>query len=151
MKTKNDIFSIMAALDKGDYFVYDKLSPEERKEAPIFMLLKWMCATSDDSQILRMNAIVNPIIFNTYKHDSLHMKLLAIASNKKSKKYTWIKQKSSSNKKQKLAINVIKEYYNISEKEALLAISSLDKKEIIEMCEVLGYQKEEIAKIKKEL
>ncbi len=46
---------------------------------------------------------------------------------------------------------MIKEYYNISEKEALLAISSLDKKEIIEMCEVLGYQKEEIAKIKKEL
>ncbi len=74
MKTKNDIFSIMAALDKGDYFVYDKLSPEERKEAPIFMLLKWMCATSDDSQILRMNTIVTPIILITYKHDSLHMK-----------------------------------------------------------------------------
>ena len=68
------------------------------------MLMKWMSATSDSQQILRINSIVNPIIFNTNKHNSLHMKLLAIASNKKSKKYTWIKQKSRSNKKQKIIL-----------------------------------------------
>jgi hypothetical protein len=151
MGTKVDIFSIMATLDKGDYFVYDRLSESERKEVSTYMLLKWMCSTTDNTQILRMNTVVNPIIFNTNKHDSLHMKLLAIGSNKKSKKYNWIKQKSSTNKKQKLCLAAIQQYYKISEREAVLALPTLNKEDILSICEELGYQKEEIAKIKKEL
>lgn len=75
------------------------------------------------------------------------MQLLQVASSKKSKRYAWLGVKSQ--KKSVECLEVIKQYFGLSEREAK-TYSFPPQEELMQMAEELGWDKDKIAKLKKE-
>jgi len=145
-----DIFSILGKLNKGDLTIWDSLSEEERKGFSPLIISRWMSGTNDPLQIILLNEFVNKHIFKLDKdHPELMCKLIACCGTG-SKRVVWIgdskKKKSSS-----MALDVVKEYYDYTTHEALSELPLLSNDDIIELAEELGYQVDEIKKLKKEL
>lgn len=142
-----DLFAGLAALSKGDKDWFDNLSPEGQKAAAPFVMMRWMCGTSDAEQIVRINTLVNTQVFNGVSSKSQLFKLLAIAATGRSSRYSWLKGPGSKSKK--MSIEVIKAYYDCSTREAVTY--TIDSASLVEMAEALGYSKEDITKLTKEL
>lgn len=106
-----------------------------------------MTGTSDQSQIIRLNTVANPYLFSGTADKSALFKLLAVASTGKNVRYSWLKGPSSKTKK--LTAEVICSYYECSQRES--AGYKIDADSLLEMAEELGWDKEQIAKLKKEL
>ena len=149
MTFKLDIFKVLGDLSSGDHLTYRKLSDEEKKGFAPLVVMRWMTGTSDQRQIVAINSFANKYIFPLGKHPELLAQLLAACSSKTSRRYNWVGIKSS--KKKTLARLVVQEYleYSSLEMKKLEVLPSND--EILEMAELLGWQKDEIAKLKKEL
>jgi hypothetical protein len=145
---KLDIFGLLSNIDSprsGD--IYDKLTEDERKGFAPLVVMRWMSGTSDERQIMMLNEFVNPSVFTLSDHPHLLMQLLQVASSKKPKRYAWLGVKS--NKKSVECVEVIKQYFGISEREAK-TYSLPPQEEILQMAEELGWDKDRIAKLKKE-
>lgn len=78
------------------------------------------------------------------------MKLMACCTDKRKTNYSWLGQKKSGGSK-KLSIQVLREYYNYSSREAAQYLPLLKKEDFVEMAEKLGWDKTEITKLRKEL
>jgi hypothetical protein len=146
---KLDIFETLGKIDNrrsGD--IYSKLSESERKGFAPLVVMRWMSGTSDERQILMLNEFVNPMVFTLSSHPQLLMQLLQVASSKQSKRYTWLGVKSQ--KKNVESFEVIKQYFGISSREAK-TYSLPPSEEILQMAEELGWDKDKITKLKKEL
>jgi ketosteroid isomerase-like protein len=50
-----------------------------------------------------------------------------------------------------MALDIVKEYYDFSEREAKQSLPLLSSEDVIQLAEELGYQVDEIKKLKKEL
>ena len=147
MTFKLDIFELLSRIDKrnsGD--IYSSLSEDEKKGFAPLVVMRWMSGTNSIDQILNLNENVNPYVFKLGKHPHLLMQLLQTASDKKSKRYTWLPMAKKSSEESKLKI--VAEYYNMSLREAKL-LPKIPDEDIISMAESLGYQKDEITKLKK--
>jgi hypothetical protein len=142
-----DLFAGLAALGRRDIHWYDGLTPEGQKAAAPFVMARWLTGTSDKSQIIRLNTVVNPYLFAGSADKSALFKLLATACTGKNVRYSWLKGPSS--KVKKLTSQVVCEYYECSARES--AGYSIDADSLIEMAEELGWDKEQVAKLKKEL
>lgn len=145
-----NIFEILNKIDEGDVSFYHNLTDEEKKKVPLFVIMKWMAQTKNKTQLLRLNSIVNPLIFNLQKHDGLIWDLLVLSSSGTKKIYKWNKKNKKSLKTGSLAIKVISEYHGISKKDALNYTKMFDLNELVEMAESLGYDDKEIKKLKNE-
>jgi hypothetical protein len=139
----------MGNLDKRDFQAWDKLNEEERKSFSALILMRWMAGTADARQIVFLNELLNPVLFSLGKHPELQMKLLASASSGISQRYKWMGVKSGAKKVK--GLKVIQEYFGYNTREATEAATLLKKDVIIEMANELGYQDDEIKKLKKEL
>ena len=149
---KLDIFSVLNSLNKGDKDVWTKLSEEEKKGFSAFIIARWMSGTSDPLTILLLNEFVNPYIFSLDKHPELLAKLLACCGNgQNNRRFSWVKDSSSKKKVGSMTLNVIKEYHCYSSREARECLSLFSKEDLLEMAESLGWQNDEIKKLKKEL
>lgn len=146
---KLDIFKLLAAIDKGDYHYYDKLSDEEKKDFSPLVVMRWMSGTDDPRQTIFLNELANPIVYSLNKHPGLMYKLLVCSSSKVQHRYKWVGNKKGSTKPKSL--EVIKKYYGYSTRAAEDVRSLLSAAAIIEMAEELAYQKDEITKLKAEL
>jgi hypothetical protein len=147
---KLDIFQLLGSIDNprsGD--VYDNLSDDEKKGFAPLVVMRWMTGTSDERQVMLLNEFVNPYVFPLGKHPQLLMQSLQVASSKKSKRYGWLGVKGG--KKSTLANAVIAEYFDYSTREVALLNPRPSSQEILQMAEELGWQKDEGAKLKKEL
>jgi hypothetical protein len=145
-----DIFSILGKLNKGDLTVWDSLSEEERKGFSPLIISRWMSGTNDPLQIILLNEFVNKQIFKLDKdHPELMCKLIACCGTG-SKRVVWIGE-SKKKKSSSMALDVVKEYYDYTTHEALSELPLLSNDDIIELAEELGYQVDEIKKLKKEL
>lgn len=147
---KLDIFSLLKDLNSlkaGD--IYTKLSDDEKKGFFPLVVMRWMSCTSDERQILLLNEFVNKSVFPLAKHPHLMMRLLQAAATKAPTRYNWISVKSK--KKHSMSKQVVKEYFEMSSREVDMLNPFPPADEIIEMAEELGYQKDEITKLKKEL
>lgn len=146
---KLDIFKLLGDINSpkaGD--IYAKLSDDERKGFATLVVMRWMSGTSDERQIILLNEFVNPYVFPLGKHPHLLMQLLQVASSKTSKRYAWLGIKSK--KKQVEAYRVIQEYFELSAREAK-TYTLPPAEELVKMAEELGWQKDEITKLQKEL
>lgn len=146
---KLDIFKLLGDINSpkaGD--IYEKLSDDERKGFAPLVVMRWMSGTSDERQIILLNEFVNPYVFPLGKHPHLLMQLLQVASSKTSKRYAWLGIKSK--KKQVEAYRVIQEYFELSARETK-TYSLPPAEELLKMAEELGWQKDEISKLQKEL
>jgi hypothetical protein len=142
-----DLWAFLSTLSKRDLQAYEKLTAEAQRGVAPFVLMRWMTGTSDAAQIMRLNTFVNPYAFSLGGEKALLCKLLAAAATGKNGRYSWLKGPGS--KGEKLRMEVIKEYYSVSAREASdYKISSDD---IMLMSEELGWDDEKTKKLKKEL
>lgn len=145
-----DIFDLLGKLNNpraGD--IYEKLTDEEKKGFAPLVVMRWMSGTSDERQIMMLNEVVNPYVFPLGKHPHLLMQLLQVASSKTNKRYKWLGVKSK--KKNTETLRVLKESLEMSDREVRLLDPLPPKEEILKMAEHLGWQKDEMDKLKKEL
>lgn len=149
MAFKLDIFRLLSDIDRGDYTLYRSLTEEERKGFAPLVVMRWMSGTSDESQIMALNQFANRFTFPLGKHPELLMQVLSACSSKKQRRYNWIGVKGG--KKKSLATDVVQEYFDYSSQEMRKLDEFPPASEIMEMAESLGWQKEDIAKLKKEL
>lgn len=142
-----DLFAGLSALGRKDLNWFESLTPEGQKAAAPFVMMRWMSGTSDSAQIIRLNTVANPYMFAGSADKSALFKLLATAATGRSTRFSWIKGPGTKTKK--LSIEAITQYYDCSPREAITY--KVAPEDLIEMAEELGWDKEEIAKLKKEV
>lgn len=142
-----DLFAGLDSLTVGDLNWYDKLTDDGKKAAAPFVIMRWLCGTSDPAQIVRINTFVNPYAFSLGQEKALLFKLLAAATTKRPKRYYWLKAPGGTSNR--LAVEVAKEYYGWSAREAEL--QSIDPETLMLMAEELGWDADQLKKLKKEL
>ncbi|WP_407305369.1 hypothetical protein [Acinetobacter sp.] len=145
-----DLFEGLSKLSGRDLQWYSKLSAEDQKAASPFVIARWMTGTSDQAQLVRINTFVNPYVFSLGQEKSLLFSLLAAAATGKTKRYKWMKAPGAK-AAVKLRLEVIKQYYEVSTREAGGYAATIDGEDILEMAENLGWEKEDLAKLKKEV
>ena len=149
---KLDLFGLLDKLNKKNYDLWKSYNDQERKEISPLIIMRWLSGTSDKRQIIFLNEIVNQVVFQLADHKELMLKLLAIANSGSPRRYFWMAQKSSASEKRgaKRAVAAIEQYFECSPKEAKEYLRLLEKEDVIEICEKLGMQKDEIQLVKKE-
>jgi len=145
-----DLFQGLSDLSKRDLQWYANLSDEDKKAAAPFVIARWMTGTNDQAQLIRINTFVNPYLFSLGSEKGLLFSLLAAAATGKSKRYSWIKAPGMK-AVTKLRLEAIKQYYDISTREAVGYADAIDAEDILAMAEECGWDKEELAKLKKEV
>lgn len=145
-----DLFDGLSKLSGRDLQWYDKLSDEDKKAASPFVMARWMTGTSDQAQLVRINTFVNPYGFSLGQEKPLLFKLLAAAATGKSKRYQWLKSPGAK-ATVKLRLEVIKQYYEVSTREATGYSDLIDAEDILSMAESLGWEQDELKKLKKEV
>lgn len=145
-----DIFALLGALDVKDYDAWDKLTDEQRKEFSPYMVLRWLAGTRDERQLVFLNELANPLVFPFgTQHKELLLRLFAVCTDGQRKRYAWRNFKSS--KKASRALQVVKERYGYGDREAKDALKLLSSTDVLELAERLGWQKDEVVALKKEL
>jgi len=147
---KVDIFKLLDRLSFGDKEAWASYSEEEQKSISPLIIMRWLSCTTSPGQIRRLNYFVNHLVFPFSKHPELLMKIMACCTDKHKTNYSWLGQKKSGGSK-KLSLQVVQAYYNYSSREAVQCLPLLMKEDFIEMAERLGWEKAEIAKLRKEL
>lgn len=150
-KRKLDIFQLLNQLSKNDVSGYHSLSEQEKKEVLPLIVMRWMSGTSDERQIIFLNELVNPFVFPFYKHKDLMVDLLAICGPGQSRRYTWNKALSKKKSSHPKAIEAIKEYFHYNTVDANEAFQLLSPDDILDYAHQLGWQADDISKLKKEL
>jgi hypothetical protein len=148
---KLDIFRVLAALDNKQNNFYSLLTDEEKKAFMPLLAARWMSGTFDPTQIVLLNEFANPYTFALYSHPQLLWHLLIVCNSGKERKYVWNKLPSRSGGNSPSAIKAISEYYGYNTQHAKDAMVLLSRSTIIDIAEQLGWQKEDITKIKREI
>ena len=134
--------------DPNSKDIYSALSEEQRKAVSPLVVMRWLSGTKDQRQIIALNTFANKFTFPLAKHPHLQMLVLQACSSKTNGRGSWIGIKGGT--KTTLRNEVLSEYfdYSINEIRAMTVFPTDD--EIILMAEELGWQRDEIAKLKKE-
>lgn len=146
-----DIFKLLSDIDKGKLNIWESLSEEERKGFAPLITMRWMSGSEDMRQLIYLNELVNPVIFSLGKHPQLLMKLLTVCSSKQPRRYSWLKQHNPKKAKRTISVKIVQDYYKCCEREAKDYTNMLGLDDLVLMAESLGYQKEEIVALKREL
>jgi hypothetical protein len=146
-----DIFHLLGQIDKNQTQFFSSLSDEQKKGYAPLIAMRWMAGTTDNRQILYLNELVNPFVFTIGDHKELLYKLQCAASSKIPRRYTWMTAKSTSGAKKDKALDVIMQYHNYGVREAKSVRRLVSNDDIIAMAEELGFQKDELAKLKKDI
>lgn len=154
---KLDIFALISRLNKSELGLWDTLSEEERKGFSTYIVTRWMSGTKDQLQIILLDEFVNSALFNLgtkqgfqLDHNELLCKLLACCGMDDNRRFTWVPEsKKGSNKP--MTLDIVKEYYGFTTREAKSQIPLLSGEDVIELAEELGYQVDEIKLLKKEV
>lgn len=150
-KHKLDIFRVLDRTSRKDQAFYHDLTEEEQKAYQPLVVMRWLSGTTDARQIFFLNELVNPFVFNFTKHKELLYQLMTVCTGGKPQRYYWNKALSKKSTKTPTVIGVIKEYFKYNTIHAIESLPLLTDDDILDYASQLGRQKEDIAKIKKEL
>lgn len=150
-KHKLDIFRVLDNTSKKKRDFYADLTPEEQKAYVPLVTMRWLTGTKDARQIYFLNELVNPFVFNFTNHKQLLYHLMTLCTSGRSQRYYWNKALSKKTTKTPTVVGVIRDYFKYSTIQAIEALPLLDDEDILDYAEQLGRQKEDVAKIKKEL
>lgn len=151
MAFKLDIFKLLGQINSpqsGD--IYKTLTDDEKKGFSPLVVMRWLSGTSDAGQIVALNQFANTSVIPLAKHPHLLMLTLQACCSKRNGRNNWLGIKSGT-KKTQLRNQVMMEYYEWSSNEMRDCFVFPSDDEIIEMAEDLGWQKDEVAKLKKEM
>ena len=149
MTDKLDMFEVLKQIDKQNITFYDNLEPAQKKQFVPLLTMRWLSSGSKVQQQM-LNTIVNPMVFKLHRHPGLLYKLMVATSDGKAKRYSWVKKKSKE-KNPAMSIEIIARYYEVSKKDAARYRSQLSSEDILDMADSLGYDKDQIKKLKTEL
>lgn len=143
-----NIFDVISniQLKKPEY--YDTLSDEDKKHVVPFLLMRWMSSQSPYN-CLFVNELVNPFVFSLYKHPKLLFQLLTCASVSGKGRVKW--QAGPSKSSHSHATKVLQQLYGYSVKQAREVLPLLTSDQLLSYAAHLGWQKEEVSKLTKEL
>lgn len=144
-----DIFKLFDKINAGDFEFYDKLSAEEKKEFSALIFMRWLSGTSDSCQVVMLNNLVNEFVFNLGKHPALLSKLLVVSTTRRQKRYQWIKANTKAVKCDERC-KILNSRYGLSTREARQMLELLKTEDYLEIAAELGYQKDELEKLRKE-
>lgn len=135
----------------GKMSAIDKLTEEELKSVSPYVLQMWVKgATSNlDYRMLYTNEFVNPYIFTLSDHPKLLYKLLCYA-NDLNEDVRFYFQSRKKTKSTNLTLKTLMAYYKMDERHATDIIPVLSPDDIIDIGEQLGYDKDEMKKLKNE-
>lgn len=142
-----DLFAGLDRLTAGDMTWYDRLPDDGKKAAAPFVIMRWLAGTSDPAQIVRLNTFVNPYAFSLGQEKGLLFKLLAAATTHRPKRYYWLKAPGATSNR--LSLEVVKQYYGWSTREA--ALQPFDPEDLVTMAEELGWDADQLKKLKAEV
>ena len=148
---KLDIFRVLDHTSRKDRKFYRELTEEEQKAYMPLVVMRWLTGTTEARQIFFLNELVNPFVFTFTKHKELLYHLMTVCGAGKSQRYYWNKALSKKSTKTPTTVGVVKEYYKYNTLHAIQALPMLSDDDILHFAMELGRQKEDIAKIKKEL
>ena len=149
-KRKLDVFSVLNHINRKDFQWFNTLSDDEQKAFAPVVVQRGLSGTNDALQILLINELVNNCVFNCSNQKDLLCRLMCCASAGQSKRHTWLKKKSNTSSTP-ISLAVVKQYYKCSSQHALENLELLTVDDVAEMAMDLGYEKPDIAKIKKEM
>jgi hypothetical protein len=147
---KLDIFNVISHIRKHDVEFYQRLTDEQKKEFQPFVAMRWLAGSNHPGEVYFLNEMVNPYIFtlgNDHKH--LLMSLMSVSMFDKSSQAKYLKQKTTPSGT--AVTDVIKKYHDYSTREARQAVDIFSKDDILSMALHLGYDKAELAKLKRSL
>ena len=145
---KLDIFKVIDRITSKDWGYWDTLTEEEQKALEPWVIQQWLSGVNDGLQVFLINEIVNSSVKDLGAHKELLYKLMCCSTTSK-KRCKWMKKKPMSNYPK--ALNVLCEYLGESKRICKDYFSSYTNAELITISEYLGYQKDEVAAVKKEL
>lgn len=150
-KKKLDIFRVLGAADSRNPAFYRNLTDEERKELQPFLVMRWMSGTSSASQVYMINELVNPYAFSLTQHKELLWKLLTVANDGRRARYIWNKLPSRPESGKSTAVKVVKAYFKYNTTDAIAALNLLSKEDVTAMAEEMGWQSDDVSKVKREI
>lgn len=147
---KLDIFRVLKQADVKNADFYQKLTDEERKAFQPFLVARWLSGTYSARQVYFLNEIVNQLVFSLAPHKLLLWQLLTICTSGKPQRYVWNKLPAKSSTPRPVSTKAIAERYSYSTTKATAALECLTGNDVLEIAEQLGWQAEELTKIRKE-
>lgn len=145
---KTPIFQVLSAINEGSSF-FDDRSDEDLKTLHPYVLTRWLAGSNAAPMIAYLNDTQNVYNASLYKHKRLLFRLLQTTrgTNIRAK---WMAPPGKT-KQDNQSVKVIQESLQCSKREALLYLESVDADTIVAEAERLGWQKDEIKKLKQEL
>lgn len=145
-----DIFELLGKIDTKQPDLFSSYTEEEQKTIAPYVIMRWLSGISSARQIIFINELVNPYVFTLGKDKDLLLKLLSICTNGRQQRYKWVKQ-AKKEPSFPLATKLVKEYFGYNTKHAKDALPILTNDDMIGFAEELGYQPEDIKKLKVEM
>lgn len=148
---KLDIFKVLNAANARKHEFYAQLTDEEKKGFAPSVVARWMTGTSDARQVFFINEFLNPYLFSLYKHPQLLWQLMTVCNSGKNQRYVWNKLPSKKEVGKSNAIRLICEYFKYSVSDAADALQILTKDQVLDIAAHMGWQPDDITKLKREL
>ena len=148
---KIDIFKVLGHINNKDREYFKELSEDQQKSLHPYVLMRWMSGVKDPLQLILLNEFTNPYVFSLANHKELLMDTLLVCAPGGFRRYSWAKGKKQKTSKTPIALEVVKQTFNYSSREALRSIDLIDNDTILAYAIDLGYQNDEIKDLKKEL
>lgn len=147
-KSKPTIFQVLQAIDDGSSF-FDDLSDEDLKSYQPYVLTRWMAGSNNANIVLFLNEMQNVYNNSLHRHKRLLFRLLQTTRGS-SIRPKWIAPPKKT-KAESLSASVVQESVGCSKREAQQLLVNLSPETILAEAERLGWQKDDIKKLKQEL
>ncbi len=145
-----DLWWALGQLDQKNHNLWDQLNEDQRKEVSPYMMLRWLGGCSDPEQIVKLGTIGTSCIFELGQHKELLLKVLTACTSGDSKRYKWVAYKGETKKTSK-ALQLVAQATGQPLRHAVDTLKLFTPDELMTLAEEQGWQKDELAELKKEL
>jgi len=151
MSYKVDIFKLLNGIASNKMDALDNLSEEELKTVSPYVLQMWIKGADNnlENRLVLTNEFANQYMFPLGDHPKLLYRLLCY-SNDFDEETKFYYQKKKKIKTHNFTLKTLMKYYGYDERHASDIIPLLSAEDILSIGEELGYEKEDVKKLKNE-
>lgn len=140
----------LPAMDYRNMNFYNSLTPDEKKEISLWLLMRYMSSSQKDTEhhILMVNDLVNNNFNVISKHPELQWKLLAMCGTKKKQSHPWIAPPKGV-KKNKIEETILSHYPLLKDDDLELLLQINSKEDLESFFKETGYDDKTIKELLK--